>query len=112
MRTQDLSLEHHEARIVRPLAALERSVDTRARGGQRLLAIVLLGQLALSCLLVVIMASRSPINAHPDEGLHLDAGRYFVDHWLPTAVGTPDAAPSYSKYGRSYVDEADIVYWM
>jgi hypothetical protein len=112
MRTQDLSLEHHEARTVRPLAALERSVDTRARGGQRMLAIILLAQLALSVLLVVIMASRSPINAHPDEGLHLDAGRYFVDHWLPPAVGTPDASPSYSKYGRSYVDEGDIVYWM
>jgi hypothetical protein len=112
MRTQGLSLERHEIGTTRRLGALEPSLDARATGAQRLLSIVLLGQLAVSIVLVVVMASRSPINAHPDEGLHLDAGRYFVDHWLPTAVGTPDAAPSYSKYGRSYVDEGDIVYWM
>jgi hypothetical protein len=53
-----------------------------------------------SAVLVGVMAVRSPINAHPDEVLHLVAGQYFREHWLPPPVG-----------GTSYLDEADIVYW-
>ncbi|MGH7305040.1 MAG: hypothetical protein ACRELZ_17290 [Candidatus Rokuibacteriota bacterium] len=91
---------------------MPRPFAARGAGAQHSLAVVLLLQLVVSAVLVALMASRSPINAHPDETLHLDAGRYFVDHWLPPPVGAPDAAASYSKYGRSYVDEGDIVYWM
>ncbi len=117
MRTQDLSLEVGEApgalaETTRSLGAPAPSLALRAAGAQRSLAVVLLLQLALSAVVVVLMAVRSPINAHPDETLHLDAGRYFVDNWLPPPVGAPDSAASYSKYGRSYVDEGDIVYWM
>lgn len=117
MRTQDLSLEVGEAPgalagTTRSLGAPAPSLALRAAGAQRSLAVVLLLQLALSAVVVVLMAVRSPINAHPDETLHLDAGRYFVDNWLPPPVGAPDSAASYSKYGRSYVDEGDIVYWM
>ncbi len=107
MGTQGLSLAIGEARRAPAL-----SLALRAAGVERSLAVVLLLQLALSAALVVLMAARSPIDAHPDETLHLDAGRYFIDHWLPPPVGAPDAAQSYSKYGRSYVDEGDIVYWM
>jgi hypothetical protein len=53
-----------------------------------------------SAVLVGVMAVRSPINAHPDEVLHLVAGQYFREHWLPPPVG-----------GTSYLDEADIVHW-
>jgi hypothetical protein len=107
MRTQGLSLGVDAAHSVPgPLLA------ARVAGAERSLAVVLLLQLALSAALIVLMAARSPINAHPDETLHLDAGRYFVDHWLPPPVGAPEAAQSYSKYGRSYVDEGDIVYWV
>ncbi|HYS19370.1 MAG TPA: DUF2142 domain-containing protein [Candidatus Binatia bacterium] len=116
---QSLSLETHEVyeargalRPTRAPGAIGRSLSVRVAAAQRPLAVVLLLQLAVSVVLVALMAARSPINAHPDETLHLDAGRYFVDHWLPPPVGAPDAAAAYSKYGRSYVDEGDIVYWL
>lgn len=107
IRAQGLSLAVGEGP-----GASRLSLVARPAVAERSLAIALLLQLAASAALVGLMASRSPIDAHPDETLHLDAGRYFVDHWLPPPVGAPDAAKSYSKYGRSYVDEGDIVYWM
>jgi len=120
MRTQGLNLKHHEVgealgtlgRTTRALGAMRRLFGAHAVGGQRALAVVLVLQLVASAVLVVLMAVRSPINAHPDEGLHLDAGRYFLEHWLPPPVGAPDAAATYSRYGRSYLDEGDIVYWI
>ena len=78
---------------------------------QRALAVVLLFQLLASAVLVVLMAARSPINAHPDEVLHLLAGEYFHEHWLPPPVGAPETAATYSRYGVSYVDNGEIVYW-
>jgi uncharacterized membrane protein len=77
---------------------------------QRLLATVLAVELLASAVLVAVMAVGSPINAHPDEMLHLTAGLYFREHWLPPPVGAADGAPSYSEWGFSYLDEADIVY--
>ena len=77
---------------------------------QRVLTTVLVVELLVSAVLVAVMAAGSPINAHPDEMLHLAAGLYFRAHWLPPPVGAADAAPSYSEWGFSYVDEADIVY--
>lgn len=78
---------------------------------QRALAAVLLAELLASVVLVFLMAARSPIDAHPDEMLHLLAGRYFQTHWLPPPVGAPETAASYSRYGISYLDLGDVVYW-
>jgi hypothetical protein len=78
---------------------------------QRALAVVLVLQLLVSAVLVVLMAMRSPINAHPDELLHFVAGLYFREHWLPPAVAAPDTVRTYSHWGYSYLDHADIVYW-
>jgi hypothetical protein len=80
-------------------------------GIHRALTLVLLSQLLASAVLVVVMASRSPINAHPDEDLHLAAGEYFVRHWVSPPVGAPGTARAYSHYGMSYLDSGDIVYW-
>lgn len=80
-------------------------------GVQRALAVVLVLQLLASVALVFLMAARSPVNAHPDEALHVSAGMYFREHWLPSAVGAPGAVTTYSKYGISYLDDAEIVYW-
>jgi len=77
---------------------------------QRVLAAVLVVELLASAVLVALMAVRSPINAHPDEVLHLVAGLYFRERWLPPPVGAADAATTYSGWGFSYLDEADIVY--
>ncbi len=78
---------------------------------QRALAAVLLAELLASVVLVFLMAARSPIDAHPDEMLHLLAGRYFQTHWLPPPVGAPETAESYSRWGFSYLDMGDVVYW-
>ena len=109
VRTQGLSHEHPEV-FQRP-DALGPSLAERVTWAERPLAVVLLLQLALSAVLVVLMATRSPGNAHPDEIFHLAAARYFREHWLPPSVGAPGAESSYSGYGFSYLNEADIVYW-
>ncbi len=79
---------------------------------QRALAVVLLVQLLASVVLVFLMAAKSPIDAHPDEMLHLVAGRYFQTHWLPPPVGAPETAESYSRWGFSYLDMGDVVHWL
>jgi hypothetical protein len=109
MRTQGLSLEHPE--VVQGPGALGLLLADRVAWAGRPLAVVLVLQLALSAVLVVLMAVRSPSNAHPDEILHLAAARYFHEHWLPPSVGAPGTESSYSEYGFSYLNEADIVYW-
>jgi uncharacterized membrane protein len=77
---------------------------------QQALVVVLVLELVASTMLVAFMAVESRINAHPDEELHLVAGLYFREHWLPPAVGAGDTAATYSGWGFSYLDEADIVY--
>ena len=109
MRTQELSLEHPEA--VQARGAMGLSLAERVAWAERPLAVVLLLQLALSTVLVVLMAVSSPGNAHPDELLHWTAARYFRTHWLPPSVGAPGTESSYSVYGFSYLNEADIAYW-
>jgi uncharacterized membrane protein len=77
---------------------------------QQALVVVLVLELLASAMLVAFMAVESRINAHPDEELHLVAGLYFREHWLPPGVGAHDTAATYSGWGFSYLDEADIVY--
>ncbi len=47
---------------------------------------------------------------HADEGHHLKAGRYYIDHWLPPKVCEPSVAHTYSVYGVSRLDSFEIVY--
>jgi hypothetical protein len=47
---------------------------------------------------------------HADEGHHLKAGRYYLDHWLPPKVCDPSVAHTYSVYGVSRLDSSEIVY--
>ena len=110
MPTQELRLEHPE--VSRRPGALGLSLAGRAAWAERPLAAVLLLQLALSVVLVVLMAVRSQGNAHPDEIFHFEAARYFRQHWLPPSVGAPGTESSYSAYGFSYLNEGDIVYWV
>jgi uncharacterized membrane protein len=79
---------------------------------ERALAVALLVQLLASVVLVFLMAAKSPIDAHPDEMLHLLAGRYFQTHWLPPPVGAPQTAGSYSLWGFSYLDMGDVAHWL
>jgi hypothetical protein len=56
------------------------------------------------------MTFTSAFNAHPDEFHHARAADFYRTHWLPPKFGDPDAVPSYSDYGTSYLHERDIVY--
>jgi hypothetical protein len=116
MQTHGLSLDNREAGAA--LGAHGRTTWTPAELGttlaaraQRPLAVVLSLQLVLSVALVFVMAVRSPGNVHPDEVFHFGAAVYFLKHWLPPAVGAPGTESSYSGYGFSYLNEADIAYW-
>src|SRR5688572_5676432 len=67
--------------------------------------------LAVVILLCSLTATRSPLDAHPDELFHVEAAAYYVDNWLPPAVGDLRAGKSYTQYGFSYLDEFDPVYF-
>lgn len=67
--------------------------------------------LAVVILLCALTAIRSPLDSHPDELFHVEAAAYYVDNWLPPAVGDPRADNSYSQYGYSYLNELDPVYF-
>jgi len=106
MRAQGLRAPSRRAHRVMSRSSIASAVDW-----ERALTVVLVLELVASAVLVAVMAVGSPINAHPDEVLHLSAGQYFREHWLPPPVGAAETATTYSKYGISYLDEADIVYW-
>jgi hypothetical protein len=63
-------------------------------------------------LVAVILAGLVAIltrqNTHPDEYLHVDAFRYFENHWWPPNLGSEEVV--YSKYGVSRVYGGEIVY--
>ena len=84
--------------------------DTRPLIDNRLVRGVLFAEAFVSILLVGLMAGRSPIDAHPDEALHVRSAEYFRRYWLPPRVGAQEAAATYSNWGMSYVDEADVIY--
>lgn len=65
----------------------------------------------LAVALATTMVFQSQINAHPDEIHHITAAQYYTDHWYPPAVGDPASLNSYSKYGMSYLNEKEIVYF-
>ncbi len=89
----------------RPLIA---GSETLADCLQKALPVIL----SLILALIVLMAVTSGFNRHPDEKHHFDAASYYVHHWLPPQVGAPEAADSYSKYGASYINELDLVYFL
>jgi hypothetical protein len=62
--------------------------------------------------LALCMALLSRFNAHPDEYLHFETARYFVAHLLPPALDDPAAAPSFSHYGVSYLQDLDTSYFL
>jgi hypothetical protein len=61
--------------------------------------------------LILIMASISRGNSHPDEYVHVRAGAYYEDHWLPPKVGDPEIDNTYSVYGVSRLYKNEIVYF-
>lgn len=62
-------------------------------------------------ILVVVMASLSARNVHPDEYVHLSASEYYMSNWLPPAVDDPSIRHTYSVYGVSRLNSREISYF-
>lgn len=62
--------------------------------------------------LMLAMALLTKFNAHPDEYLHFETARYFVNHWFPPALNDPVIAPTFSHYGFSYMRDLDAAYFL
>lgn len=60
--------------------------------------------------LIVVMASISAHDVHPDEYVHYDAAAYYMDHWLPPVVDDPSIRHTYSVYGVSRLNNREICY--
>jgi hypothetical protein len=62
--------------------------------------------------LILAMALMTKFNAHPDEYLHFETARYFINHWWPAALNDPVVAPTFSHYGFSYLQDLDASYFL
>ncbi len=60
--------------------------------------------------LIVVMASVSKYNKHPDEFVHVYAAEYYQNHLLPPEIGSPEIRHTYSPYGVSRLFSGEIVY--
>jgi hypothetical protein len=63
-------------------------------------------------LLAATMACVSKLDAHPDEINHIEAGRYYLKYWDPPKAGDPRTLESLSKYGISYLNQFESVYFV
>lgn len=61
-------------------------------------------------ILVIVMASISKRNAHPDEYVHMYATTYYQDNWLPPSLEDPAISETYSVYGKSRLNNREIYY--
>ncbi len=61
--------------------------------------------------LVLVMASISAEEVHPDEYVHLDASHYYMDNWLPPVVDDPSIRHTYSVYGVSRLNKPEVSYF-
>ena len=66
--------------------------------------------LAVAFAFLVAMALRTPVGIHPDEKACIGAVRFHETRWLPADIRDPAAAPSFSCYGVSRLDQR-TVYW-
>lgn len=66
--------------------------------------------LAVILTLVVVMATVSKRNAHPDEYVHLEASAYYQHHILPPAIESDEIKHTYSAYGISRLNNGEIYY--
>ena len=62
--------------------------------------------------LIVVMATVSKRNAHPDEYVHLEAAEYYQQHLLPPNIEDPEIEQTYSAYGISRLNNGEIYYLM
>jgi len=73
---------------------------------------LLLAVLCIVLLAALLMATSRSVN--PDETMHIGAARFYLDNWLPPAVGDSRVASdpdAYGPWGFSYLDEWDVCYF-
>lgn len=63
----------------------------------------------VALLAALLIAFSTQINRHPDEILHLDAIRYYAEHWLPPPLNADGLV--YGPDGWSRVHNGELVYW-
>jgi len=63
-------------------------------------------------ILAATMAFVSKPDAHPDEINHIEAGRYYLKYFDPPKAGDPRTLESLSKYGISYLNQFESVYFV
>lgn len=68
--------------------------------------------MAFAAGLILIMASLSQNNKHPDEYVHVGAAVYYEDHWVPPKICEPGTENSYSVYGVSRLNSHELVYFI
>jgi hypothetical protein len=90
------------------LRMAQRKIEERAFRGS--LSIKILLPFAVVTCLILAMALVTKFNAHPDEYLHFETARYFINHWWPAALNDPVIAPTFSHYGFSYMHDLDASY--
>lgn len=61
--------------------------------------------------LVIVMASISGRNVHPDEYVHFGATQYYMSNWLPPAADDPAIRDTYSVYGVSRLNNHEVAYF-
>jgi len=49
---------------------------------------------------------------HPDEVVHVRAGEYYENHWLPPKICDPETKNTYSVFGVSRLDNFEISYFV
>ena len=74
------------------------------------LSVRILVPFAVVTCLILALALLTKFNAHPDEYLHFETARYFINHWWPAALNDPVIAPTFSHYGFSYMHDLDASY--
>ena len=48
---------------------------------------------------------------HPDEVVHVRAGEYYENHWMPPKICDPETKNTYSVFGVSRLDNFEISYF-
>lgn len=61
--------------------------------------------------LVIVMASITLENVHPDEYVHLDAADYYKTNYLPPEADDPAISHTYSVYGLSRLNSHEVSYF-
>jgi hypothetical protein len=61
-------------------------------------------------ILILVMASTTKYNLHPDEYVHVPAAQYYTSHTLPPEVGSQETWSTYSIHGFSRLNSGEIAY--